>query len=59
MDMKKRTRKALTYKIRRFFDQLEWKDIVKAWNVIYDNLMILLTIIMLFGIMFFVPHFFH
>ena len=59
MDMKKRTRKALTYKIRRFFDQLEWKDIVKAWNVIYDNLMILLTIIMLFGIMFFAPHFFH
>ena len=59
MDMKKRTRKALTYKIRRFFDQLEWKDIVKAWNVIYDNLMILLTIILLFGIMFFVPHFFH
>lgn len=59
MDMKKRTRKALTYKIHRFFDQLTMDDIRKAACIVYDNLAIALTALLLFGCIFLLPHLFH
>lgn len=57
--MKKRTRKSVIYRVRRFFDQLEWRDIVKVMKLMYGDIAALIALLLLFGFIFLMPHFFH
>lgn len=59
MKNRKYTRKSLRYKWKMFWYQLTLEDIINAVHAFFDGIFAMLSIGLIFAILFIVPHFFH
>ena len=58
MKKQKDVRRTLGYKVRQFFRHLEGRDIERAAYFIYNNIMTLITFLLLLGFIAIVPSLF-
>lgn len=57
--MKKNVRKTLKYKISMWFYRLTFDDVREFFSMVNTGILELLTIILIFAAIFFLPHLFH
>ena len=57
--MKKNVRTTLKYKISMWFYRLTFDDVREFFSIVNTGILELLTIILIFAAIFFLPHLFH
>lgn len=57
--MKKRTRNAVSYKVKMWFFRLTKEDIYNAIKLTADNIALLIMVILMFSVILILPAFFH